>query len=105
MRSAWFTRTEVERMIRSGDMTDAKSIAAFALLLPHHAQPPGRGQAPVRTPRSTCITTCAVHSRAAIRAPESRVTPSIPDRRSRIRWRVCVAHQVPQDARSAWCSA
>ncbi|BBY93208.1 ADP-ribose pyrophosphatase [Mycobacterium gallinarum] len=33
MRSAWFARTEVERMMRDGDITDAQSIAAYALLL------------------------------------------------------------------------
>jgi 8-oxo-dGTP pyrophosphatase MutT (NUDIX family) len=32
MRSAWFTRTEVERMVRNGEMTDAKSVAALSLL-------------------------------------------------------------------------
>jgi 8-oxo-dGTP pyrophosphatase MutT (NUDIX family) len=32
MRSAWFTRTEIERMIRNGRMVDAKSIAAWTLL-------------------------------------------------------------------------
>lgn len=33
MRSAWFTGAQVERMIRAGDITDAQSIAAWALLL------------------------------------------------------------------------
>jgi 8-oxo-dGDP phosphatase len=33
MRSAWFSRAEVEMMIRSGEITDAQSIAAFALFL------------------------------------------------------------------------
>lgn len=33
MRSAWFTRAEVERMIRNGTVTDGKSVAAFALLM------------------------------------------------------------------------
>jgi 8-oxo-dGTP pyrophosphatase MutT (NUDIX family) len=33
MRSAWFTRTEVERMVRTGQIVDAKSIAALMLLL------------------------------------------------------------------------
>lgn len=33
MRSAWFERAEVERMIRDGQITDAQSIAAWALLL------------------------------------------------------------------------
>jgi 8-oxo-dGDP phosphatase len=32
MRSAWFTRPEVERMIRDGQIVDAKSIAALMLL-------------------------------------------------------------------------
>ncbi|MDH6197587.1 8-oxo-dGTP pyrophosphatase MutT (NUDIX family) [Mycobacterium frederiksbergense] len=33
MHSAWFARAEVERMIRAGEITDAQSIAALALLL------------------------------------------------------------------------
>ena len=33
LRSAWFTRAEVERMIRDGAFTDAKSVAAYTLLL------------------------------------------------------------------------
>ncbi len=33
MRSAWFSRTEVERMIRDGEITDAQSVAAWTLLL------------------------------------------------------------------------
>ena len=33
MRSAWFTRSEVRRMVLDGTVTDAKSIAAFALLM------------------------------------------------------------------------
>lgn len=33
MRSAWFDRSDVQRMIVNGEITDAKSIAAFALLL------------------------------------------------------------------------
>lgn len=33
LRSAWFTRSDVERMITDGVITDAKSIAAYALLL------------------------------------------------------------------------
>ena len=33
MRSAWFTRADVERMISDGTITDAKSTAAYALLL------------------------------------------------------------------------
>jgi hypothetical protein len=36
MRSAWFSRTDVERMIADGTVTDSKSIAAYALLLLHH---------------------------------------------------------------------
>lgn len=35
MRTAWFTRTEFERMITSGQVTDAQSIAAYSLLLLH----------------------------------------------------------------------
>jgi len=33
MRSSWFTRADVERMIVDGTVTDAKSAAAYALLL------------------------------------------------------------------------
>ena len=33
MRSEWFTRGDVEEMIRSGVITDAQSIAAYGLLL------------------------------------------------------------------------
>ena len=33
MRSAWFTRAEVERLITDGTVSDAKSVAAYALLL------------------------------------------------------------------------
>jgi 8-oxo-dGTP pyrophosphatase MutT (NUDIX family) len=33
MRSAWFDRSDVRRMIADGHITDAKSVAAFALLL------------------------------------------------------------------------
>lgn len=33
MHSEWFTRAEVERMMRSGVITDAQSVAAWALLL------------------------------------------------------------------------
>jgi 8-oxo-dGTP pyrophosphatase MutT (NUDIX family) len=33
MRSAWFGRRDLERMIRDGEITDAQSIAAWALLL------------------------------------------------------------------------
>jgi 8-oxo-dGTP pyrophosphatase MutT (NUDIX family) len=35
MRSAWFTRDDVERMITDGTLTDAKSVAAYALRLLH----------------------------------------------------------------------
>jgi len=33
MRSAWFTRAEVEGMIADGTVTDAKTLAAYALVL------------------------------------------------------------------------
>jgi 8-oxo-dGTP pyrophosphatase MutT (NUDIX family) len=33
MRSAWFSRAQVEQMITEGDITDAQSIAAYALLV------------------------------------------------------------------------
>jgi 8-oxo-dGTP pyrophosphatase MutT (NUDIX family) len=33
MRSAWFTRAEVEAMILAGEITDAQSVAAYAHLL------------------------------------------------------------------------
>jgi len=33
MHSEWFTRTEMERMMRDGDITDAQSLAAWALYL------------------------------------------------------------------------
>ena len=32
MNSAWFTRADVEQMIRAGEITDAQSIAAWTLL-------------------------------------------------------------------------
>ena len=35
MRSAWFHRTDFEKMIAKGEITDAQSIAAYALLLLH----------------------------------------------------------------------
>ncbi len=35
MRSRWFTRADVERMMVDGTMTDAKSAASYALLLLH----------------------------------------------------------------------
>ncbi len=39
MRSAWFTRADVERMINDGTITDTKSIAAYTLLLLHGQTP------------------------------------------------------------------
>jgi 8-oxo-dGTP pyrophosphatase MutT (NUDIX family) len=33
MHSAWFSRTELERMIRDGEITDAQSLAAWALFI------------------------------------------------------------------------
>jgi 8-oxo-dGDP phosphatase len=33
MRTAWFSRADVERMIRGAEITDAQSIAAFAHFL------------------------------------------------------------------------
>ncbi|MDX6367473.1 MAG: 8-oxo-dGDP phosphatase, partial [Nocardioidaceae bacterium] len=33
MCSAWFTRAEVEQMIADGTVTDAKTLAAYALVL------------------------------------------------------------------------
>ena len=33
MRSEWFTREQIERMIRDGDITDAQTIAASACSL------------------------------------------------------------------------
>jgi 8-oxo-dGTP pyrophosphatase MutT (NUDIX family) len=33
MHSEWFSRAQLERMMRDGDITDAQSIAAWALLL------------------------------------------------------------------------
>ncbi|OLT45164.1 ADP-ribose pyrophosphatase [Saccharomonospora sp. CUA-673] len=35
MTAAWFPRSEVEKMIRTGEITDAQSLAAYALLLLH----------------------------------------------------------------------
>ncbi len=35
MRSAWFSRAKVESMMTNGEITDAQSIAAYALLLLH----------------------------------------------------------------------
>jgi 8-oxo-dGDP phosphatase len=40
MHSAWFERTELERMMRDGEITDAQSLAAWALLLLSE-RPPG----------------------------------------------------------------
>ncbi|WP_310962721.1 NUDIX hydrolase [Nocardioides terrisoli] len=40
MRSAWFTRAEVEQMIVDGSLADAKSLAAYALLLAAGVLPP-----------------------------------------------------------------
>ena len=38
MRSAWFSRTEVERMMRDGELTDSQSLAAWALYLLHEGR-------------------------------------------------------------------
>lgn len=35
MRTAWFARHEVEKLIARGEITDAQSVAAYALLLLH----------------------------------------------------------------------
>jgi 8-oxo-dGDP phosphatase len=35
MRSAWFSRARVEAMITRGELTDAQSVAAYALLVLH----------------------------------------------------------------------
>jgi 8-oxo-dGTP pyrophosphatase MutT (NUDIX family) len=35
MRSAWFSRAKVESMMSNGEITDAQSLAAYALLLLH----------------------------------------------------------------------
>ncbi|MBB2501918.1 NUDIX domain-containing protein [Amycolatopsis echigonensis] len=35
MRTAWFSRTEVEKMISTGEISDAQSVAAYTLLLLH----------------------------------------------------------------------
>lgn len=44
LRSAWFTRAEVERMmLQDGTFTDAKSTAAYALLLLHGQTGTGTG--------------------------------------------------------------
>ena len=39
MRTAWFTRPEFENMAARGDITDAQSLAAYALLLLRERQP------------------------------------------------------------------
>jgi 8-oxo-dGTP pyrophosphatase MutT (NUDIX family) len=39
MRSAWFTRSQVEQLITDGTVSDAKSIAAYALLLLRESMP------------------------------------------------------------------
>lgn len=44
MRSAWFTRLEVEQMIGDGTLIDAKSLAAYTLLLLHERDTGGRSQ-------------------------------------------------------------
>jgi exosome complex RNA-binding protein Rrp42 (RNase PH superfamily) len=41
MQSAWFARSDVERMISDGTISDGKSIAAYALLLTSGALPGG----------------------------------------------------------------
>lgn len=35
MRSAWFSRADLDGMLRSGELCDAQSLAAYALLLLH----------------------------------------------------------------------
>ncbi|WP_037364855.1 NUDIX domain-containing protein [Amycolatopsis orientalis] len=35
MRTAWFSRAEVEKMISTGEISDAQSVAAYTLLLLH----------------------------------------------------------------------
>jgi 8-oxo-dGTP pyrophosphatase MutT (NUDIX family) len=39
MRSAWFPRSTVEDMIRRGEITDAQSVAAYALLVLYERSP------------------------------------------------------------------
>ncbi|SHG01940.1 NUDIX domain-containing protein [Streptoalloteichus hindustanus] len=41
MRAAWFTRAEFEDMVRRGEITDAQSLAAYALLLLHERRTAG----------------------------------------------------------------
>lgn len=38
MRAAWFTGDQVRAMIRAGEITDAQSVAAYALLLLHRSE-------------------------------------------------------------------
>lgn len=38
MRSAWFTRSELHAMVRDGTLADAKSLAAYALLMVREAE-------------------------------------------------------------------
>ncbi|MGW1677770.1 NUDIX domain-containing protein [Saccharopolyspora sp. NPDC002376] len=40
MRTAWFSRTEFEKMIAANEITDAQSIAAYTLLLLHERRNP-----------------------------------------------------------------
>jgi 8-oxo-dGTP pyrophosphatase MutT (NUDIX family) len=42
MRSAWFTRSALETMLRDGQVCDAQSVAAYALLLLHERGNAGR---------------------------------------------------------------
>lgn len=35
MHTGWFSRSEFEKMVRTGEITDAQSLAAYALLLLH----------------------------------------------------------------------
>ena len=53
MHSEWFTRAEVEQMMRDGDITDAQSMAAWALLLlsERSRRTPRPGQTRYPTPR------------------------------------------------------
>ncbi|GAA4619765.1 NUDIX domain-containing protein [Saccharopolyspora hordei] len=41
MRAAWFSRAEFEKMVSAGEITDAQSIAAYALLLLHERRTAG----------------------------------------------------------------
>lgn len=40
MRAAWFSREEFEKMVAADEITDAQSIAAYALLLLHERRNP-----------------------------------------------------------------